>query len=50
MTSGIFLINKARDKIYQLRVDILKLLSEDGFCIEEEIRQLHVRLYIFLNR
>lgn len=44
---GIFLINKVKDTIYQLRVEILKLLSKDEVYIEEEIKQLGVHLYVF---
>lgn len=35
---GIFLINKAKDTIYQLRVEVLKLLSKHEVYIDEEIK------------
>lgn len=46
---GIFLVNKARDTIYQLRAEVLKLLSKNKVYIEEEIKQLYVHFYVFFE-
>lgn len=42
-------MSQAKDAIYQVRVEILKLLSKDQGYVEEEIKQLAVDLFIFLK-